>query len=427
MPLPLTIALIILTVASDALTIYAIVALVRAQTSLSSVPTARTGLDLPEPAHGWPPVTIIIPAHNEDGSIAALAQSLLAQDYPSFNVVFALDRCTDSTARILRDTIKNDARFSILEITSCPEDWAGKTHALWRGVSDSPAAQNAELLLFADADTTFDPACLRASVALLLDCNLGLLSLLSTLTTSRWFERVAQPAAVFELMRHFPLSRVNKVGPGRSSFANGQFMLFRRDAYEHVGGHDAVRDELLEDLALARLLKQANIPAGLLLADGMLTCAMYDSWLAFTRGWSRIFIEAAKRRPDRLRAWAAALVITGALLPAAAIACLALALPFAIQLDVLGLIAAFISAGAIMIWIILHALVLRAQKAPIWHAILSPIGALLVSRLLFRAARNLSRGSAVTWAGRSYARPIRNADSPPLEVAPTQPDPVKTG
>lgn len=420
MPLPLTISLIALTVASDALTIYAIIALVRARASLESVPTARAGLDLAEPADGWPPVTVIIPAHNEERTIAALAQSLLAQDYPSFNVVFALDRCTDATARILRDTIKNDARFSILEIISCPNDWAGKTHALWRGVNDSHAAQNAELLLFADADTTFDPACLRAAVALLLDCDLALLSLLSTLTTARWFERVAQPAAVFELMRHFPLSRVNKVGPGRSSFANGQFMLFRRDDYETVGGHQAVRDELLEDLALARLLKQANLPAGLLLADGMLTCAMYDSWRAFTRGWSRIFIEAAKRRPDRLRAWAAALIITGALLPAAAFVCLGLSIPYAIQFDALGLIAGSISAGAIVIWLILLAFVLRAQKAPSWHALLYPLGALLVARLLFRAARDLTRGAAVTWAGRSYARPIRDADSPPLEVAPTQ-------
>src|SRR5205823_291327 len=98
---------------------------------------------------------------------------------------------------------------------------------------------------------------IRACVALLERRRLDLLSLLSTLTCDTWFERLAQPAAGFELVRQYPISRANRRSNPRA-FANGQFMLFRRAAYDAIGGHGAVHDELLEDLALARRLADAH-------------------------------------------------------------------------------------------------------------------------------------------------------------------------
>src|SRR5690606_35884036 len=142
--------------------------------------------------------------------------------------VFVLDRCTDDTERILRETLAADGggatsaldpRFTILTLTSCPADWAGKVHAIHRGVSDVPAARDADYLLFADADTVFHPSCVRATVALLQHRNLGMLSLLSTLTVHDWFERFVQPAASLELLRQYPLTRANHPTRPRA-FAN---------------------------------------------------------------------------------------------------------------------------------------------------------------------------------------------------------------
>jgi len=388
--------------------VYSILLIIRVRTSINRVPTARAGAALPVPADGWPSVCIVVPAHNEERVIGAMAESLAAQDYPRLRVVFALDRCTDGAEAALKDAIGADRRFEIIHITSCPDDWAGKTHAVWRGVNESEGAADAELLLFADADTVFDPICVRATVALLLDRGLDMLSLLSTLTSRRWWELVGQPAAAFELLRHFPIHRVNIASKSRPAFANGQFMLFRADAYRRIGGHESVKSELLEDMAFARALRDGGMRNGLLLADGVLHCRMYGSWDAFQRGWKRIFIESARRRPARLRAWARRLIVTDVLLPISALMCLLLGV---IELRAddqgSGWIGALLGTAALAAWLISIGVIHRVQRSPMWTPILHPVGAWLTAKILRDAAGDLETGKGVTWAGRTYAREKR--------------------
>ncbi len=176
-------------------------------------------------------------------------------------------------------------------------------HAVHAGVTRSRGAADADFLLFADADTLFSPGCIASALALMRERKLDLLSLLSTLTHDTWFERVVQTAAALELMRQFPLTRVNGVDGRRRAFANGQFMLFRRDAYDAIGGHEAVKDALLEDLALARRIDDGTRRLGVFMADGLFHCRMYADWPQFRRGWKRIYTEAASRRAKRLSAW----------------------------------------------------------------------------------------------------------------------------
>jgi len=165
------------------------------------IPTARDGLDLELPPGEPGNVCVVIPAHNEEEEIGGLVRSLLAQDYPRLHIVLALDRCTDATERAAREAAGGDRRVEIVEISECPPGWAGKVHAVHAGLTASKAAPLADYLLFADADTRFHPGCIRATVALLHQRELDMLSLLSTLTCVSWFERVVQPAAGFELTR----------------------------------------------------------------------------------------------------------------------------------------------------------------------------------------------------------------------------------
>ncbi len=376
--------------------------------SARSVPTLRGGLDAPPPTTEPPTVCVIVPAHNEQDVIAGLVSSVLAQDHQPLHLVLALDRCADGTAEAARNAAGADQRLEIIEIDHCPEDWAGKVHAAWRGVQESNAARSADLLLFADADTAFDPACVRAAVNLLAARRLDMLSLLSTLGSRHWWELIAQPVAAYELLRHFPLHRVNSDVRDRTSFANGQFMLFTREAYNQIGGHESVRDELLEDLAFARKMKFAGLRNGLFLADGLLTCRMYASWPAFLRGWKRIFIESAGRRPSRLASWARRLFATEVALPALAlIAALGGALGIARDHSLPASIALGAGAAGILAWLIAMLIIRRLQGAPLWTAPLAPAGAALTARLLSEAAADLERGRAVEWAGRAYARPTR--------------------
>lgn len=379
-----------------------------------TLPTARDGLTMPMPSGGWPSVCVVVPAHNEEAVIGELARSLMGQDYPGLRVVFSLDRCTDGTEAVVRGVCASgnalDPRFEIVRVTACPEGWAGKTHAAWRGVCDSAGAKGAELLLFADADTVFEPGLVRASVALLHARRLDLLSLLSQLTSEQWFEKTVQPAAGFELVRQYPLDIVNREVRPRA-FANGQFMLFRRGLYDAIGGHERVKHELLEDIAFARHLDivRKTMPSrwGVLMTGGMLRCRMYRDWPSFRRGWKRIYTEASLRRPAQLREWAWRKRLGGVVMPAAGLVCAMLG-PMVVMWDrPLGW--TMIGAGVVSLamFVVTMVRIYADQGLGFAWALAYPFGAWRVAGLLSEAARDLEQGVKTVWGGREYAREVK--------------------
>ena len=375
---------------------------------MRTVPTLRLGqrLAAADPPRGR--VCVVVPAYNEAHVIAALVRSLRAETYPRLSVVLALDRCRDDTAAVARSAIDGDPRFEIVEIDACPPHWAGKVHAVHAGVTRSRAAAEADYFLFADADTVFAPGCIAASVAMMRHRRLDLLSLLSTLSHDTWFERVVQTAAVFELLRQYPLTLAN-ARDDRRAFANGQFMLFTREAYRAVGGHASVKHALLEDLALARLIEGQGRKAGVFLAAGLFHCRMYSSWSEFRRGWKRIYIEAANRKARRLAQSAWWIRSLGSIFPAWMLGA--------------GPMAALVLAGdphmgwtLLTLWPIALALWLGAlmrisalAHAPRWTAPLHIIGAWLTANLLSEAANDLRSRKPTRWGGRDYDLRARKA------------------
>ena len=257
-------------------------------------------------------VAVFIPAHNEQAVIGRLIDSLREQDHPECRFVVALDRCTDNTVGVALQHIQDDARFIIHEIASCPEGWAGKVHALHSAVRAHK--HDAELLVFADADTVLHPSCLRAAAAIVEARSLDMLSLLSTLTYDQPFERLSQAPCVFELVRRYPPLLASR-DTDRRPFANGQFMLWTNAAYERVGTHAAFAGELLEDIAMARAAWREKLRVHVLPAGRMLACRMYPDETAFHRGWRRIFTESANRKPRRLDSWATAAIARGNFVP----------------------------------------------------------------------------------------------------------------
>jgi len=381
---------------------------IRVEHWMRVVPTLRLGqrLAAADPPSGR--VCVIVPAYNEAQVIARLVHSLRAETYPQLRVVLALDRCRDDTAAVARAAIAGDERFELIEIDSCPPQWAGKVHAVHAGVTRSRAAADTDYFLFADADTVFTPGCMAASVALMRDRKLDLLSLLSTLSHDTWFERVVQTAAVFELLRQYPLTLAN-ARHDRRAFANGQFMLFTREAYRSVGGHESVKLALLEDLALARLIAEQGRKAGVFLAAGLFHCRMYASWSEFRRGWKRIYIEAANRKARKLSQSASLSRWLGSILPAWMLGA--------------GPMSALVIAGdanmgwtLVTLWPIALALWLGAlvrisalAHAPRWTAPLHIVGAWLTANLLREAANDLRSRKPTRWGGREYDLRTRKA------------------
>ena len=356
------------------------------------------------PAIPLPLLTVVIPAHNEELMAANCARSVLASDYPSLELIFVLDRCTDGTRAVLEPIAAADSRLRIVENSSCPADWAGKCNAARVGADNA----RGELILFTDADTHFDPRLLRASVQLLRSRALSMLSLFSSPTHKHWFEMVVQPVTSLMLLKLFPMKRAN-AAMGRRPFANGQFMLFERSAYQALGGHAAVKDDLLEDLAFARRMKRAKMEQGVAVSDGMLVVSMYDSWKAFQTGWKRIYIESCRRNPARMRKEALQLLVIVVAIPVIRTASVVLAAIALLNGDSLDAGARAFAVGALAVGIAAPAIRLatlawihRTASFPVWSALLFPGAAIAVARIFFHGARDLHARTPVRWGGREY-------------------------
>ena len=370
-------------------------------------PSLREGLALSAPPSGWGAVRVVIPAHNEERTAPTLLRSLLAQDYPGpLEVVFVLDRCTDATRAALESVVaahshRSGCTVRIVDNASCPADWAGKCNAARVGAA-LDGGGGAAWLLFTDADTRFDPGLVRSSVALAAHRGLSLLSAMPQLTSGRTFERVAQPVAALQLMKLYPPERVNRAHDPRP-FANGQFMLFSRESYDAVGGHAAVKDDLLEDIAFARKVHRANRRFGLFMSDGMLITHLYESAEQFREGWTRIFIESCHRDPSRLRRYAVLSAVIGVGGPLACALTIAIGTAGGVMGDVPLMVGGAIcgAAGLLVQHMVLRGIyrLMRTPRRGVW---LHWLGSASLSGILWRAATVVAAGRPVRWGGREY-------------------------
>ncbi len=356
-----------------------------------------TGLSLRRGLEGLPDsqsLSVVIPAYNEERVIGHCVDTLLAQDVDDLEVIVVADRCTDDTESIVSDRAAHDSRILLIRNKECPPSWAGKCTAARIGADHATG----DWIAFIDADTRAAPELLRAALNEAQRRETGLLSLLTDLECTRWFERSTQPVAMMALLSLFPPDAVNRDDRGRT-FANGQFMLFDRDWYDKVGGHAAVKDDLLEDIAFAGKVKQAGGRVNVLRADGLLSCSMYGDRQAFMRGWMRIFLEATKRRPRSLRKHAVRQLLLGWVIPAISVAAVVAGLGAGGFCGGLAVVA-----GGLSVFQQLGALVWTWQigRQPIWSVLLYPIGSWNVYCTMRWAEKALRSGEPIKWGGREY-------------------------
>ena len=227
-----------------------------------------------------------------------------------------------------------------------------------------------------------------------------MLSLLSTMHHGAWFECVVQPAAGIELMRQYPIVRANAI-KHRRPFANGQFLLIKRDVYELIGGHEAVHAALLEDIEIARHLHWRGVPAGMMLADRMMYCRMYATWDEFRRGWKRIYTESANRKPGRMFRQGGRVRLLGTYLPAACLVGLIGGVLLS-ETQPLAPITLWVCAGAVALWMLVLFLCYAMGNTPAFFALAYPLGAWHAGGILREAASDLDRGVKTSWGGREY-------------------------
>ena len=267
-----------------ALALSAFAALWQSHRTRRSIREARPPDGAPLPALA-PHVSIILPVRDEQTTIDTCLASLLAQDYPDFDVTVIDDVSTDATPLLLAEWARRDQRIQVHRLAELPEGWAGKAHALHTGVTRT----RGEWLLFTDADTRHAPQTLRLMLGHALSQQDDLLSMRTDLMTLVGpAMSLLMPVSEVILAQRVTSAEVRNPAFPRA-FAFGQYILLRREAYLATGGYDAqgMRSTAIDDLALAERFKQHGQRVEVVRGRGLVTNRQWTTWKSAARGWRK--------------------------------------------------------------------------------------------------------------------------------------------
>ena len=235
------------------------------------------------PVSNPPFVSILVPARNEEVNIKQCVSSLLNQDYPNYEVIVLNDSSEDKTGEILNGIKSEYPKLKILQGRQLEEGWTGKTFAC-KQLADEAIG---EWLLFTDADTTHLAGSLIGAMKIALGRDADLLSVFPEMVMKSFAEKIIMPMLFFIAFVLLPFHFVDKKGFTRFAMAVGPFMLFKRSAYDKIGGHASVKNAIVEDVWLSRKIKEHGLK--LAVADGQSLCTvrMYRSFKEIWYGFSK--------------------------------------------------------------------------------------------------------------------------------------------
>jgi chlorobactene glucosyltransferase len=344
------------------------------------------------PAGPVPLVSVIVPARNEADNISGITATLLSSRYPRFEVILVDDRSTDGTTEIAHRLAGNHAELvRVLDGEPLPRGWMGKCWACWQGYK----AAGGDVLVFTDADTRHHQRLLGHTVGALQDTGADLLTLFPRQLMFTVWERIIQPHVFTAItLRYRDGNRINGARNPRDVIANGQFIAFTREGYEAIGGHEAVRADIVEDLRLAQRTVAAGRRMYIAWGDDLIATRMYRTFRQIVEGWSKNLAHGSRQSVDPwlrpLLPWAVALFLIGYWVTPP----LALASHFFTSAVPLTWAAASTMAS-IAFWVWMY----RTFGIPVLYALLYPVGAAVTAVLFIRST---ILGQRIRWKGRTY-------------------------
>ena len=290
-----------------------------------------------------PSVSVIVPARNEEAQIGRCVESLLAQDYADYEVIVVDDESGDATAAIVGALATSDPRLRLVSGVPLRDGWLGKTHALSQGV----AVASGEILVLTDADTVHHPESISWAVTNLQDSRADMLSGYLSQSTDSLGEKIIVPT-MYAMMLLVPLYLLPRTRTPRLAFAIGQFVALRREALDDVGGYDAIKDSIVDDMAMAIRVKKFGHRVVFLDANQAADCHLYGGYRDAFNGIKRSVYSAFGGRPSTVAAVSA--IVLGVIV-APAVWMLASSVLLRPSNPLLALaVALFAAAWAVVVW-----------------------------------------------------------------------------
>ncbi len=323
-------------------------------------------------------VAALMPARNEAEVIRQAVDGVRAQ-VGLRQLVVIDDQSTDGTREVLD---RDGAGITIVDGTGPGEGECGKPAALVRGYAEID--DGAEWLLFVDADVILAPGAVAGLVAHAEATGADAVTVLPRLTLSTPIEKIVMPSIGALIVAQYPPAAVAD-SDRPDAFLNGQVILVRRALYDRIGGHAAVIADVLEDVALGRLVKGAGGRISVVDGREIARTRMYDGWRELREGWTKNLFLLMGSSASRTITWAALSVVLGA---SGWFAFAIAGWPFGV---------------AALAWAVVVQVTLRStgSVSPLW-AVFAPIGAVVTAYLLCESLWRHRGGRRVAWKGRTY-------------------------
>ena len=247
--------------------------------------TATKLVDQPYPLKQKPLVSILIPARNEENTIGGLLHSISQQSYSNYELFVLDDQSEDNTGGVVEELALKNPKITLLRGKPLPEGWLGKNWACFQ------LAQHAqgEMVLFLDADVRLSINAVKAALYHMQKNHVVMLSCFPTQKIDSLGEWVVVPLMNWLVLSLLPLRTVTRFPYKSLTAANGQFILCDKEAYNVIGGHRAVFDQVVEDMEIARLLKKRGYRIMTVLGNDAVTCCMYEGFVESIKGFSKNF------------------------------------------------------------------------------------------------------------------------------------------
>jgi glycosyltransferase involved in cell wall biosynthesis len=330
-----------------------------------------------------PSISILFAARNEAENLPAALATLLAQDYPRYEVVAVDDRSEDATPQILDQFARTHKNLKVVHVAALPPGWLGKPHALQQGYEHA----SGEWLVFTDADVHFAPDVLRRAIAVARSKDWHHLTLLVQFDMAGFWESVT--LTFFGLGFNLGVEPWQASRPESRRYVGvGAFQLVRRDVYEAIGTHRRLAMEVVDDMKLGKLVKQRSFRSGVGIAEQRVRLRWQVGLRNIIRGTTKNFFAAAGYSVGLIASQVSQLLVFS-VVPFAA-------LPFS------GGMARVFAMIAVLVALALHAGVAWNSRVSPLYALTHPLGALIFCYMLLRSTVVTLWRRGVVWRDTFY-------------------------